>query len=139
MEKSWRATVFILNLAVADFLYSSVHLPLYAIQYFYGGWPWSNRVCYITTVWRIINAFADWIFLGVIAVSRCLMVIQHDLWLKMCSNNKYLLSIIGGTWLYAFFIVIPIVCGVSSHCLSIKLSIMPINMYLLQAVWNTWL
>ena len=38
LHRNWPLTIFILNLAVADFLYSSINLPLYALQYFNKGW-----------------------------------------------------------------------------------------------------
>ena len=33
LHRNWPLTIFILNLAIADFLYSSINLPLYALQY----------------------------------------------------------------------------------------------------------
>ena len=38
LHRNWPLTIFILNLAVADLLYSSINLPLYAQQYLKKGW-----------------------------------------------------------------------------------------------------
>ena len=42
LHRNWPLTIFILNLAVADFLYSSINLPLYALQYLNKGWLWGE-------------------------------------------------------------------------------------------------
>ena len=42
LHRNWPLTIFILNLAIADFLYSSINLPLYALQYLHEGWFWGE-------------------------------------------------------------------------------------------------
>ena len=42
LHRNWPLTIFILNLAIADFLYSSINLPLYALQYLNKGWLWGE-------------------------------------------------------------------------------------------------
>ena len=113
LDKNWKTTIFILNLAVPDFLYSFFSLPLYATQYIYGGWPWSHEACYTYTVGRIIVAFADWMFLGIIALSRCLVVTQPSMWEEICKTNLRVFGIIAASWLYAVVIIIPIFFDVS--------------------------
>ena len=44
----WTTTIFILNLALADFLYCVVNLPLYALQYLHQRWIWGPSLCYWT-------------------------------------------------------------------------------------------
>ena len=44
----WTTTIFILNLALADFLYCVVNLPLYALQYLHQRWIWGPNLCYYT-------------------------------------------------------------------------------------------
>ena len=44
----WTTTIFILNLALADFLYCVVNLPLYALQYLHQRWIWGPTLCYVT-------------------------------------------------------------------------------------------
>ena len=56
----WTTTIFILNLALADFLYCVVNLPLYALQYLHQRWIWGPTLCYWTagdsrTIVRIIS------------------------------------------------------------------------------------
>ena len=54
--------VFVLNLALADFLYCSLNLPTYAMQYLAEGWPLSEELCYALTSFRWLkNIFAGFL------------------------------------------------------------------------------
>ena len=65
------ATVFILNLAVADLLYCLVNLPLYYSQYNNPEvWQRSPAGCIAAAVTRHTNAAADWMSLAGIALNR---------------------------------------------------------------------
>ncbi|XP_037068751.1 protein trapped in endoderm-1-like [Pollicipes pollicipes] len=67
------ATVFILNLAVADLLYCLVNLPLYYLQYSRPSlWrdPAHGFACPLAGVLRYTNAAADWMSLAGIAFNR---------------------------------------------------------------------
>lgn len=71
-------TLFILNLAFSDLLYCTFNLPLYAVQYLLHEWPFSERMCYAFAAFRFINAYADWLSLAFIAVSRCAGLIWNE-------------------------------------------------------------
>ncbi len=71
-------TLFILNLALSDLLYCTFNLPLYAAQYLTQEWPFSSGMCYTFAAFRFINAFADWMSLAFIAVSRCAGLIWNE-------------------------------------------------------------
>ena len=115
-HKSWSTdatTMFILNLAFSDFLYCGISLPLYAMQYFSKRWPLGLTECKIFAAIRYMNAFADWMSLGLVAVSRCMGMVQ-PIW-----NEKYMsglngLAIIVAIWLYALFLVTLPLTGVSN-------------------------
>ena len=65
------ATVFILNLAVADLLYCLVNLPLYYSQYDNPDlWKNSTVGCQAAGLLRYTNAAADWMSLAGIAFNR---------------------------------------------------------------------
>ena len=71
LDRSWTTTtVFIINLAVADFLYCLVNLPLYSVQYFFRWWPLGHSVCRFQAAFRYMTAFSDWMSLGLVAFSR---------------------------------------------------------------------
>ena len=60
----WTTTIFIISLAVSDLLYCAISLPLYAMQYLSKRWVLGETLCYATTAFRYINAFADWMSVG---------------------------------------------------------------------------
>ena len=61
LHRNWPLTIFILNLAIADFLYSSINLPLYALQYIYKGWFWGEYlVSKEKKCIKIISACSIW-------------------------------------------------------------------------------
>ena len=60
----WTTTIFIISLAVSDLLYCAISLPLYAMQYLTKRWVLGETLCYATTAFRYINAFADWMSVG---------------------------------------------------------------------------
>ena len=65
------ATVFILNLAVADLLYCLVNLPLYYSQYDNPEvWKNSTMGCRAASLLRYTIAAADWMSLAGIALNR---------------------------------------------------------------------
>ena len=69
--RSSTATVFILNLAVADLLYCLVNLPLYYSQYDKPElWKRSPVGCRVAALLRYTVAAADWMTLAAIAVNR---------------------------------------------------------------------
>ena len=80
-------TVFIINLAFADFLYCVTNLPMYSLtvgwsrvfkliilsqsQYLNMGWPnGDDWTCRGFAAFRNMNAFAAWMALGLVAFSR---------------------------------------------------------------------
>ena len=105
-------TLFIVNLACSDFLYCAIALPLYAIQYLEQQWPFSEFTCIFFGFIRYIIAFADWMSLAFIAISRCLGLIKPKIAEKCLSGGNGFL-IICGIWIYALILVLPAATGVS--------------------------
>ncbi len=106
LHKGWTTTIFILNLAFADMLYCIVNLPFYAMTYLKYGWFWGSFLCKASTGIRYITAFADWMSLGMVAVSRCLCLTKPDLSHKIFSGMNGKLVIIS-IWIYANVLVAP--------------------------------
>ncbi|XP_063586370.1 melatonin receptor type 1B-like [Penaeus indicus] len=80
-------TVLILNLALADFLYSAVNLPfmfstyysIYMTQKNVSGTatePWEKNMgaCSFSAFLRYTNAFSEWMTLGLMALERCICI-----------------------------------------------------------------
>lgn len=75
------ATVFILNLAVADLMYCLVNLPLYYSQYSMPQhWrkPGTENICMFVGLLRYTNAAADWMSLAGIAFNRWVRYPPHQ-------------------------------------------------------------
>ncbi len=49
---NWTNTFYIVNLALADFIYCAIDLPLYAVQYLSSQPPFSDFGCYWSTAFR---------------------------------------------------------------------------------------
>ena len=75
-------------MAFADSLYCAINLPLYAMQYLKMRWIWGPDLCYITTAFRYVNAFADWMSVAMIAVSRCISLTRPELAEKLFGGRK---------------------------------------------------
>jgi len=81
----------ILNLAMADFIYCVINFPLYSFTFFNKGWPWRDWTCQGFAAFHNWNAFASWMSIGVIALSRYdkgsrKILYRRDIWLtsRLC-------------------------------------------------------
>ena len=63
-------TTFIIHLAICDLIYCILHLPIHAATYLNHGPFFREQICQISAIIRNINVGADYMFLGMIAVSR---------------------------------------------------------------------
>ena len=79
---------------------------MYAYQYFSRCWPLSDAACVAFTTIRYINAFADWMSLGFIAVNRCLGMIR-PIWTENYMTGWRGVAIIMAIWAYAIGLVVP--------------------------------
>ena len=66
----------------------------------------------MTSAFRYVNAFADWMSLGMIALSRCVSLTKPDLGERLFSgrNGKLIILMV---WIYANLLVVPVYFGVS--------------------------
>ncbi|TRY76927.1 hypothetical protein TCAL_13052 [Tigriopus californicus] len=95
------ATILIMNLAFADFVYCLVNLPLYSIQYWSGRWPFGGTACRYFAAFRYWNAFAEWMSLAIIALSRCIGLVRN----QRCFSWKQGQLIVLAIWVYAAILV----------------------------------
>ena len=104
-------TIFILNLALSDLLYCAINLPMYATQYLARIWPLGSSLCYANAVFRYINAFGDWVSVGIIAVSRCIFLLKPGFARRyLTKRNSYIICLM--IWAYTSLIMIPLYTGV---------------------------
>ena len=60
---------------------------------------------------RYANAFADWMFLAMIALSRCLGMLR-PFWAETYLTGKYGFGITILVWLYSLGLMVPAMTGV---------------------------
>ncbi len=105
-------TIFILNLAVADFSYSLINLPLYATTYLSHGWPLGQDFCVIYASFRDANAYAEWMALAAVAFSRYSSLVWKDWAQKYLTGCRGVLIAVF-TWVWAYTILLCTYFGVS--------------------------
>ena len=115
LHVQWNTTAFVMNLAIADLLYCAINLPIYSLQFFYQTWDLGWYLCYHTANFRYINAFADWMSVALIAVSRCITVTRIKNFEKFF-NKRNRRIIIAFVWIYSVAILIPTYLEVFTKC-----------------------
>ncbi len=103
--------MFILCLALSDLLYCAFSLPFYAVTYLMQDWPLGQEMCYAFAALRHIVAYADWMFLAFIAVSRCAKLIWREKAHKYLSGRSGY-AVVFLVWSYAVGLNSPILAGV---------------------------
>ncbi|XP_026105301.1 chemokine-like receptor 1 [Carassius auratus] len=99
-------TVWFLNLAVADFLFT-FFLPL-SVAYTAMGfhWPFGQFMCKFNSTLSLINMFASVYILVVISVDRCLSVVR-PIWAQNHRNVSRASMVSFGVWLFALVLSSP--------------------------------
>ncbi|KAG7242008.1 hypothetical protein INR49_024626, partial [Caranx melampygus] len=99
-------TVWFLNLAVADFLFTAF-LPLsvtYTALGFY--WPFGNFMCKLNNTIQFLNMFASIYILVVISVDRCVSVVW-PVWAQNHRNVRKASYVSLGVWVLALILSAP--------------------------------
>ncbi|XP_050931833.1 chemerin-like receptor 1 isoform X2 [Lates calcarifer] len=99
-------TVWFLNLAVADFLFTAF-LPFtvtYVALDFH--WPFGNFMCKLNTTVTFLNMFASVYILVVISVDRCVSVVW-PVWAQNCRNVRRASCVSLGVWVLALIFSVP--------------------------------
>ena len=111
MHHNASSMTFIINLAVCDLAYCSIHLPIYAAQYLTRSPILNEPMCKFTVIFRNIITYADYMSIGMIALSRCINVTTKK---KVIDKYSVLFTI--GIWVYATLIFLPEICPVRYLC-----------------------
>ena len=86
---------------------------MYATQYLERIWPLGDSLCYANAVFRYINAFGDWVSVGIIAVSRCVCLLKPGFCGRyLTKENSCIICLM--VWAYAAMLLIPLFTGVSN-------------------------
>ena len=92
---------FIINLAICDLLYCTIQLPVYAIQYLGQGPFLTEKLCVGCAILRNINVKAVYMFMGMMATSRCLSLAKITI-LEKC--RKVIAVYI---WIFIILLYLP--------------------------------
>lgn len=99
-------TVWFLNLAVADFLFTAF-LPL-SVAYTAMGfhWPFGRFMCKLNSTLSFLNMFASVYILVVISVDRCISVV-HPIWTQNHRSVSCASGLSLGVWIFALLLSSP--------------------------------
>jgi hypothetical protein len=67
-------SIYILNLAMWDFLFCALAAPSHVLHVIYHGWPFGETMCAMTAIIRYGITQAGWLALSLIAMSRCILL-----------------------------------------------------------------
>lgn len=98
-------TIFLVNLALADFLYAGVNLPLYASTFWFRGWVFGRTSCSVWAVFRFWNAFSDWFSIGLVALTRCISVVNPELSRRLFHGRR------GVLWAFSIWLFSALAIG----------------------------
>ena len=106
-------TLFILNLAAVDLTYCLLSLPAQAVQKLTRSFPFGDVPTQILAIFSTINGYVSWMSVALVALSRCLFILNF--WNNLstgCSLGWTIGVIFGLLWVYGFSILVPILFGV---------------------------
>ncbi|XP_069496684.1 chemerin-like receptor 1 [Ambystoma mexicanum] len=99
-------TVWFINLAIADFIFT-FFLPL-SVAYIALGfhWPFGTFLCKLNSTMAFFNMFSSIFFLMVISIDRCICVVM-PVWSQNHRKPSIAIFIAIGVWFCAFVVSLP--------------------------------
>ncbi|XP_067403111.1 chemerin-like receptor 1 [Emydura macquarii macquarii] len=99
-------TIWFLNLAVADFIFT-FFLPLYVAYTALGfHWPFGKALCKINSALAFLNLYASVYFLMVISLDRCISVV-HPVWAQSHRTPRLASLVALAVWVVAMALCFP--------------------------------
>ncbi|XP_008851593.1 fMet-Leu-Phe receptor [Nannospalax galili] len=106
-------TISYLNLAVADFSFTST-LPFFIVSKAMGGhWPFGWFMCKFIFTVVDINLFGSVFLIALIALDRCICVL-HPVWAQNHRTVSLARKVIVGPWVCAFLLTLPVIIRVTT-------------------------
>ncbi|XP_015767339.1 PREDICTED: melatonin receptor type 1C-like [Acropora digitifera] len=99
--------MYIINLAVSDFLMSLVGIPLSLAALIVGEWPFNNFICQVQGFWILLMCAVSLQTLAVTAVNRYVRVVRSRSLYQKLFNFKTTKVTIGAVWFMALFAPLP--------------------------------
>ncbi|XP_012981112.1 fMet-Leu-Phe receptor [Mesocricetus auratus] len=101
-------TISYLNLAIADFCFTST-LPFFIASKAMGGqWPFGWFMCKFIFTIVDINLFGSVFLIALIALDRCICVL-HPVWAQNHRTVSLAKKVIIGPWICAFLLTLPVI------------------------------
>ena len=101
--------MYIITLAVSDFLMSLLGIPFSVASLIAGKWPFSNFVCQLQGFWILLMCAVSLQTLAVTAVNRYFRVVKSRALYQKLFNMKTTKITIAILWIVAFFAPLPYV------------------------------
>ncbi|XP_059109692.1 fMet-Leu-Phe receptor [Peromyscus eremicus] len=106
-------TISYLNLAIADFCFTST-LPFFIASRAMGGqWPFGWFMCKFIFTIVDINLFGSVFLIALIALDRCICVL-HPVWAQNHRTVSLAKKVIIGPWMCAFLLTLPVIIRVTT-------------------------
>ena len=103
--------MYIITLAVSDFLMSLLGIPFSVASLFVGKWPFNNFVCQFQGFWILLMCAVSLQTLAVTAVNRYFRVVRSRTLYQKFFNMKTTKVTIVILWIMAFFAPLPYVAA----------------------------
>ena len=84
---------------------------MYAVQYLEMRWPFGFEACYVSTAFRYVVAFGDWMSVAIVAFSRYITIARSGLSDVLLSDLNGVIAI-ALVWIYAFSLIVPVLTRV---------------------------
>ena len=108
LEEHWQtSTVFILNLAALELMFCVVCMPTYIFIFAETFWPHNITFCKFIGAFTLLNAHTNWLSIGLIAVTRCVGLMNKRLWERFCSSGKNIALLCIFPWVWSLLINLP--------------------------------
>ena len=103
--------MYIITLAVSDFLMSLLGIPFSVVSLIVGEWPFNNFVCQLQGFWILLMCAVSLQTLAVTAVNRYFRVVRSRTLYQKFFNMKTTKVTIVILWIMAFFAPLPYVAA----------------------------
>ena len=99
-------TSFIISLAVSDFMFCGINLPLTAVRYFYQKWVLGDQLCRVFPFFFYGNVAASLMSMVAITINRYVIIGCFKYYAKIYTpRNVYLM--IAALWIFSFGMIFP--------------------------------
>ena len=128
----WTTDIWILHLALCDFIFSVFCAPHYFIPYLGYRYPQgfgSDTACTISFIITILTFTNDWLLVAVVAMTRAIAIKLPSQWKDFCSNKIYVFLFLISTWIFQILVMLPIFLqpsiSIGYNCLMGKCNYIP--------------